>query len=110
MENNKNEKPLTLNALVAYNQEVLFPTMKELFVTKKEFKSFKNEFKDFKDENLKGQDKILKKLEILLDEKKIREYQENKQKEMWAIIIKALKEHKILSPEELADIAQLEIF
>jgi len=34
------EKPLTLNQLVKYNKEVLFPFMKENFVTKKEFESF----------------------------------------------------------------------
>jgi len=31
-----NEKPLTLNELAKYNQEVLFPFMKENFATKKD--------------------------------------------------------------------------
>ena len=107
---NKNQKPLTLDALATYNQEVLLPAMDERFVTKKEFKDFKNEFKDFKNETLTGQDEILKKLDIILDEKTIKEYQEQKQKKLWAIIIKSLKKHNILTPKELADIAQLEIF
>lgn len=84
--------------------------MDERFVTKKEFKDFKGEFKNFKNETLTGQNKILKKLDILLTEKEVREYQEKKEKKMWVIIIKALKEHNILSPKELEDIARLEIF
>lgn len=37
MEEN-NQKPLTLNELAKYNQEVLFPFMQENFVTKAELK------------------------------------------------------------------------
>ena len=128
---NKTQKPLTLDALATYNQEVLFPAMEERFVTKKEFKSLETEisglkidtksinkkvgnlateFKSFKNETLTNQDAMLKKLDILLTEKKVREYQENKEKKLWAIIIKALKEHRILSSKELKEIAQLEIF
>lgn len=44
MEEN-NQKPLTLNELAKYNQEVLFPFMQENFVTKKEFDDFKDEYK-----------------------------------------------------------------
>jgi hypothetical protein len=104
------QKPLTLDELASYNQEVLFPAMEARFVTKTEFKALKTEFKDFKNESLTNQDKMLKKLDILLTEKKVREYQEEKQKKLWAIIIKALKEHRILSPQELEEIARLEIF
>jgi len=114
MEENQNKKLLTekrfLEILTSYNQEVLLPAMDQRFVTKNEFKDFKGEFKDFKNKTLTGQDEILKKLEILLQEKIAREYQEKKQKKMWTIIIKALKEHNILSSKELTDIAQLEIF
>jgi hypothetical protein len=53
---NKNQKPLTLDALVDYGQEVLLPAMDERFANKKEFS-------DFKDKNLTGQDEVLKKLE-----------------------------------------------
>ena len=109
MEENKEQKqkPLTeekfLELLTNHTQEVLLPAMDERFVTK-------NELQGFKDKTLKGQDKILKKLDTLLTEKDVREYQEKKEKKMWAIIIKALKEHKILSSKELEDIARLEIF
>ena len=100
---NKNQKPLTLDVLAAYNQEVLLPAMEECFLTKKEFKDFKNE-------SLTVQDAMLKKLDILLTEKTVREYQEKKEKKLLAIIIKALKEHQILSAKELKAIGQLEIF
>ena len=128
---NKNQKPLTLDVLAAYNQEVLLPAMEECFVTKKEFKSLETEisglkidtksinkkvgnlateFKSFKNETLTNQDAMLKKLDILLTEKTVREYQEKKEKKLLAIIIKALKEHQILSAKELKAIGQLEIF
>ena len=61
-EQNNNQKPLTLDQLTDYNQEVLLPAMDKRFVTKRSFD-------EFKDKNLTGQDKILKKLGILLDEK-----------------------------------------
>ena len=98
-----NQKPLTLDELATYNQEVLFPAFEERFVIKKEFSSFKNKV-------FTNQDKMLKKLDLLLTEKKVREYQEEKEKKLWAIIIKALKEHRILSSRELEEIARLEIF
>ena len=41
-ENNQN--PLTLNELIKYNQEVLFPFMQETFVTKKDFEELKSNF------------------------------------------------------------------
>ncbi len=120
MENNE-EKPLTLNQLVEYNQTVLFPAMEERFLTKKEFNSFNiditekfakitEEFSGFKNEVLNNEDDIIKKLDILLDEKEVREYQETKHKKLWAIMIRALKEHQILSPKELEEINSLEIF
>ena len=65
---NKKEESLTLDVLARYNQEVLFPYFKETFAGKKEFTDFKNE-------NLNGQDKILKKLDILIQEKDVRDYQ-----------------------------------
>jgi len=98
-----NQKPLTLETLTDYNQEVLFPFLEERFVAKKEFN-------DFKDKSLTNQDKMLKKLDLLLTEKKVREYQEEKEKKLWAIIIRSLKEHRILSSKELEEIAKLEVF
>jgi hypothetical protein len=104
-----NQKPLTLGGLANYNQNVLFPFLEEKFLTKKEFGLFKKidfselkkdvndlegDFQNFKNEVLTNQDMILEKLDILLTEKTVREYQEKKQKKLWAIIIKALKEHR----------------
>ena len=57
-----NEKPLTLNQLVRYNKEVLFPFMKENFVTKKEFESF-TEIVAMKDDLKEVEKRVDKKLE-----------------------------------------------
>jgi len=103
MKNNKNQKSLTLDALASYNQEILFPWLQENLVAKKEFN-------DFKDKTVTSQDKMLKKLDTLLTEKTAREYQEKKEKKLWAIVIKALQEHRILSARELQEISRLEIF
>jgi hypothetical protein len=98
-ESMKKKKP----ELIEYNQKVLLPFLEEHFVTKKEFQEFKNQvFINF--------DAIQKKLDVLLTEKTIREYRERKEKKLWQIIIKALKEHRILSQKELEEIAKLEIF
>ncbi len=103
MENSENQKPLTLEVLVKYNQDVLFPYMEETFVTKADFQDFKNE-------TSVNMDSILKKLDMLIDEKEARNYQDIKNKKLWAIMIKALREHQILSVKEIEEIAKLEIF
>jgi hypothetical protein len=100
---NKKEESLTLDVLAKYNQDVLFPYFEETFANKKEFTDFKNE-------NLNGQDKILKKLDILIQEKDVRDYQDKKQKKLLAIVIKSLREHNILSSKEIEDITKLEFF
>ncbi len=126
-----NPKLLSLEVLAKYNKEILLPEMEKRFVTKKEFsvvktdiaglnidtgdikrdvKDLKTAFYDFKNEDLTNQDVMLKKLDILLTEKTVGEYQEKKAKKLWTVIIKALKEHRILSPKDLQTIAQLEIF
>ena len=89
------QKPLTLNELADYNQRVLFPLLEERFLTKKEFELFKkidfselkkdvdrlrDDLQNFKNQSLANQDKMLKKLDLLLTEKKVREYQEDKEK------------------------------
>ena len=134
----ENQKPLTLDDLAKYNQEVLIPAMEEVFVTKKEFSglgkkvdridnkvdaldnkvdgleskldNLESEFQNFKNESLTNQDAILKKLDTLMTEKTVREYQEQKTKKLWAVVIKALREHNILSQKDMQRIAQLEIF
>ena len=110
MKKTKNQKLLTLDTLASYNQEVLFPWMQDNLVAKKAFGGLRKEFKDFKNESLTNQDAMLKKINILLTEKTVREHQEKKEKKFWAIIVRALQEHRILSPRKLQEIAQLEIF
>jgi len=110
MSEEKVQKPLTLNELAKYNQKVLLPAidfrideLKEELVTKKEFNKFKDKiYRDI--------DCLIKKVNKLLIENEIRNYQEKKQKEFFAIIVKSLKEHNILSQEQLEKIAHLDIF
>lgn len=92
------QKPLTLEVLDDYNQKVFLPALNERLATKTEFKEFKNN-------SLTNRDKMLKKLDILLTEKKVREYREEKESKLWAIIIKSLKEHRILSSRELSPLS-----
>lgn len=113
---NKNQGPLTLDQLVKYNQEVLLPAfdlkienLRGDLVAKKEFSIFKEEFNEFKDKMYTDIDYLINKVDRLVKENKIRNYQENKQKEFFAIMIKAMKEHNILSSEELQKISQLNI-
>ena len=103
MKKKSGQKLLTFEKLLEYHQKILVPELEEKFVTKKDFTNFKNK-------TLTNEDKILKKLDILLTEKEARKYQEEKEKKLWAIVIKALKEHGILSSQELEEIARLEIF
>lgn len=95
--------PANYNQMVKYNEEILIPQLKDIFVSKKEFNEFKNE-------SLTNQDKMLKKLDNLIQENEVRNHQEKKQKEFFAIMIKAMKNHNILSPEDLQKISQLNIF
>lgn len=112
------QKPLTLDELVEYNQEVLLPAFDDRMNKLLNFRLadlkkdlvIKNEFNKFKDKIYTDIDKLFQKLDILLTEKEVREYQERKQKQLLAIMIRALKEHQILSSEELEQIARLEIF
>ena len=72
--------------------------------------NLREEFNDFKNSSLTNQDAILKSQGILLDEKEVREYQKEKEKKLWTIIINSLKEHRILSSKEIEKIAMLDVF
>lgn len=118
------QEELFLAALVDYNQKVLFPFMEETFFTKKDFAvhkddyhtlknevfGLKEEFEDFRDKTLTGIDQILKKLDTLLVEKEVRDFQHKKEKQVLLIMIQALKEHNILNNKHLKQISALEVF
>jgi len=106
----ENQKPLTLDQLAEYNREVLLPAFEQRINLLKEDLVTKEEFTIFEDKIYTDTDGLSKKLDILLTEKKVREYQEKKEKKLFAIMIKAMKEHSILSQKELEQIARLEIF
>ena len=101
--NKTKSEPLTLKMFADYNQKVLLPALEEKFVAKEEFNNFK-------DRSLTNQDAILKDLSILLAEKEVGEYQKEKERKMWIIIINSLKEHHILSSREMEKIATLDVF
>ena len=71
---------------------------------------FKKEIQEKFDKMMTNEDKILKDLEILMTEKTVGYYQKKKERELWQMIIDALREHKILSPEQVEKINALEIF
>jgi len=99
----KKKKPLTFDKLIEYHQKILIPDLEDRLVNKKEFN-------EFKDKIYTDIDAMLKKLDILIEDKEIRKYQEEKEKKLFAIMIKAMKEHSILSQKELEEIAHLDIF
>lgn len=55
-------------------------------------------------------EEMLKKIDVLIARKKMRDEQWERKKKGWAIMIKAMKEHRILSSQDLEQIAHLEIF
>jgi len=96
-------QPLTLEMLVEYNRKVLFPELEERFVSKKEFTGQMDKvFNRF--------DILIKNVGDLKEEKDVRKFQRNKDKELYLIIINALKKHEILSNHELKEIRELGIF
>lgn len=114
---NKSQKSSLRNAPATGSQSEIKALKTEVFgirLNVKELKAdtsgLRREFSEFKDKTLTNQDAMLKKLDILLTEKTVREYQEEKEKKLWAIVIKSLREHRILSSKELEEIARLEIF
>lgn len=112
--NSKKEKqpPLTLEVLVKYNQDVLFPYLHDNFSTKADIKNFvtKDTFSEFRNETTNNFDSIFKKLDILISEKEMREYYNKKEKKLWAIVLKSLEKHKIITDKEIDEIRHLEFF
>ena len=106
----ENQRPLTFNQMVEYNQKTLLPAIGEIVVSKNDFNVFKKDFGKFKNETLANIDDLLKKIDILLENKDVEKYQKGKERKFFAIMIKALKEHNILSIEDLEEISKLEIF
>lgn len=116
----------------------LIKAQKEVFVTKEEFEGLidivatkkdintlienvatkgdlencatKSDLTEFKSEILSGHDKILQKLDILLDEKPMKDAQDNKRRDVLNIHNKALKRNKILSEVEVLEINKLQAF
>jgi len=104
------EKPLTLSELIKYNQEVVFPFMQENFAGKKDFEEFKNDMTEFKNDMLGFEDKALEDLEVLKQEKTMRDAQDKRKTKVLEIHNNALKSNKILSSKQSAEIDGLRAF
>jgi len=88
----------------------LAATLKEDFVNKKDFAQFFEEFREFKNDMYGFEDKTLKNFDILFTEKEVGNYQKQKERKLWRVMIDAMKNHNILTPQELNFINGLEIF
>ncbi|MCX6718718.1 MAG: hypothetical protein NTY81_03940 [Candidatus Staskawiczbacteria bacterium] len=100
----KNKKtPLTLDGLIEYDKEILFPYLHETFVVKKDFNKFKNT-------SLSKLDKILDELKSLKDEKVVKDAQDKRQKKVLEIHNDALRRNKILTDEEVVQISKSSVF
>jgi len=123
MVKDNDEKPMTIKDF----QEVIIPAMEGVFATKKdlaflhtELQSFKTEAMEkfatkqelavFRNESFNFFDKIIKDLDILMTEQKMGYYQKQKERSLWTIMIEAMKEHQILSVEQVQKIKELGVF
>ena len=115
-------KQLTMDELIKYNQEVLIPAIElgiekkienlatkdelKLLATKDELKALENKFDEFKSETLTGFDKVLTKLDILIEDKDIRNYQDEQKRKFFGIVANHLETGKT-TPDQLAEISKL---
>lgn len=127
---------LTLRGLIVYNEKVFLPMLEKKFAGKKEFNEFKKEMTDFKEDMLAfkttslefqkntisfikemkefrnimitNQDTILKKLDILLGENKVQNFQEKKRKKMCRVMVGAAAKHNVITPRQVGQIERLE--
>jgi len=129
MPKNNLDKPLTIRDI----QEVLIPAMEAVFATKRElqnfvtkgdFAEFKAEMMEFKQEMMEFkaemtgfkndmynfQDHVLKDMDTLLTEKTVGNYQIEKHRKMWQVVIPALEAKKILAPSQLKRIKALAVY
>ncbi|PIR91391.1 hypothetical protein COU03_02225 [bacterium (Candidatus Gribaldobacteria) CG10_big_fil_rev_8_21_14_0_10_41_12] len=120
MAKDSDEKLMTIKDF----QEVIIPAMEGVFATKKDLEIVrfslqadmrenfvdKAEFAQFRNESFNFFDKIIKDLDILMTEQKMGYYQKQKERSLWTIMIEAMKEHQILSTEQVQKIKELGVF
>ncbi|MBI2041949.1 MAG: hypothetical protein HYT20_02945 [Candidatus Nealsonbacteria bacterium] len=99
MPKNKIKKPLTLDELAEYNQEVLFPALEERFATKNDLRQMKEEIKE---ETRDGVEKLLIKADKILKKMDDKETEE-------ASGLALYKRHDQKLDDHEARIAKLEI-
>ncbi|MDP3052101.1 MAG: hypothetical protein Q8N42_01190 [bacterium] len=121
----KKSRQLTTDGLIEYNQEVLVPVFENRVngidkkldnisaqltntATRRELSSFKKEFYGFKNKSLSNQDEILKKLDTLATESTVESAQDERQKKLLGILVKAAEAGKA-TPEQLSEIKELNV-
>jgi len=101
-------KQLTIDELIKYNQEILLPAI-ELGIEKKIGELVtKDEFDNFKNESLTNQDRILGKLDKLVEDKDIRNYQDEQKRKFFGIVVNHLETGKT-TQEQLEEISKLNV-
>ncbi len=84
-------------------------TKNELKSLENKFECLENKFDDFKGETLTNFDKVLNKLDILIEDKDIRNYQDEQRKKFFGIVVDHLEIGKT-TPEQLKEISKLNVF
>ncbi len=85
----------------------------KVFATKQDLEDFryefKNEMRDKFGKSLALSDKILKKLETLLQEKKIGDWQTKRRRRPCRIMVETVRKGKFLSPKQYQKIKELDV-
>jgi hypothetical protein len=123
----ENEKPLTLSELINYNQKVLLPVIENRFcVVEDRSDRVENRLSNVEErmsnvenrlsnvENKLGDvmlsfDHVFKKLDILIESKEVRDYQHDREKRLWQIMVDSLKTNRLLTNKQQKEIDDLEV-
>lgn len=118
------EKPLTLSALISYNEKVLLPSIDKRFEIQDrkiennskrmdglEQRMDKIEIKleKYREDMMLSFDHVFKKLDILIGEKEVQDYQHGKEKRLWRIMVDSLDRNKLLTKKQQKEIKGLEV-
>jgi hypothetical protein len=83
-------------------------TKDELKILENKFDNFKSEMSEFKSETLTSFDKVLTKLDILIEDKDIRNHQDEQKRKFFGIMVKVVKNGKA-TPSQLEEISKLNV-
>ncbi len=105
-----NETDEKIDKLATKEELKSLATKEELksLATKNELKSLENKFDNFKSETLTNFDNVLNKLDILIEDKDIRNYQDEQKKKFYGIVVNHMETGKT-TPEQLEEISKLNV-